>query len=552
MSDLSDFTSKNSKFSGTKGLKISSGTTGERINETARIRYNSTNNLMEYYNGSEWKSIDAPPVVQSITPSNMPSVPDGGTATSSVSFTITGTGFGAGATVVFEPTSGGSNVTANSVTVNSNTNITAVVNDRSTISESNDPYNVKVTNVSGLSAALGEGLQVNSAPTFTTAAGSLGSFFDGTDVGTIATGASDTEGDTITFALTSGALPNGLSLNTSNGNITGTLNTSDGAANTYNFSISISDTASNQQTRAYSITVSAAPSGGTVTNATIGGQGFRIHTFTSDGQFTTSGTLSQADVLIVGGGGSAGARHAGGAGAGGVLHITGATITAGTYAADLGDGGATSPNETAGQTGQNTTFLGETANGGGRTNAYTGSCVTQNGGSGGGESGRHCNLVGSATQGNPSQYSGTGYGNNGGNTNTSNKHFGGGGGGAGGAGQSSTSNSMQTSNGGAGIQINIDGNNYYWAGGGGGNGYNNGQGGQAGFGGSGGGGAGGRSGGSNGSGGTGGLNNGQGTSGDVGGAAGANTGSGGGGGSQTGPGRGGAGGRGIVILKLPN
>ena len=143
MSDLSDFTGKNSKFSGTKGIKISTGTTGQRVNEEARFRYNSTNSLMEYYNGTEWKIVDAPPVVSTITPSNMPSVPDGGTATSSVSFTITGTGFGAGATVVFEPTSGGSNVTANSVTVNSNTNITAVVNDRSTISESNDPYNVK-------------------------------------------------------------------------------------------------------------------------------------------------------------------------------------------------------------------------------------------------------------------------------------------------------------------------------------------------------------------------------------------------------------------------
>ena len=94
-------------------------------------------------------------------------------------FTITGSGFASGATVVFEPTSGGSNVTANSVTVNSNTNITAVVNDRSTITEANDPYNVKITNVSGLSAALGEGLQVNSSPAFSVAAGSLGSFIDG-------------------------------------------------------------------------------------------------------------------------------------------------------------------------------------------------------------------------------------------------------------------------------------------------------------------------------------------------------------------------------------
>ena len=552
MSDLSDFTGKNSKFSGTKGIKIPTGTTGQRVTDSARFRFNSTNSLMEYYNGVEWKIVDAPPVVSTISPENMPSVPDGGTATSAVTFTITGSGFASGAQVTFVPTSG-SNVNADSVTVNSTTNLTAVVNDRSNIAEANDPYSIKVTNVSGLSATLGDGLQVNSAPSFSVAAGSLGSFFDGADVGTIACGATDVESDTITFSIVSGALPNGLSQNTSTGAITGTLNTSDGAANTYNFTVSATDPASNQVTRDYSITVSAAPSGGTVTNATIGGQSFRIHTFTSDGQFITNNSLSQVDVLMVGGGGSAGARHAGGGGAGGVLHITGATISAGTYGADGGDGGGRSPNETPGSSGQNTTFLGETANGGGRTNAYTGTCYTQNGGSGGGQSGRHCNQTGSATQGNPSQYSGTGYGNGGGTTNSGSRHFGGGGGGAGGAGQNASSNSMNDSQGGSGVQINIDGNNHYWGGGGGGNGYSNGQGGQAGNGGAGGGGGGGKSPNANtGSGGGQAKNSGGGGSGDQGGDGGANTGGGGGGGSQTGPGRGGAGGRGIVIVKIPN
>ena len=552
MSDLSDFTGKNSKFSGTKGIKISTGTTGQRVNEEARFRYNSTNSLMEYYNGTEGKIVDAPPVVSTITPNNMPSLPDGGTATDSITFTITGSGFASGATVVFEPTSGGSNVTANSVTVNSNTNITAVVNDRSTITEANDPYNVKVTNISGLSAQLGEGLQVNSTPAFSVSSGSLGSFLDGVDVGTIACGATDVESDTLTFSISSGALPNGLSQNTSNGNITGTLNTSVGSNTTYNFTVAVSDTASNQSVRDYSITVSPPPSGGTVTNATIGGQSFRIHTFTSDGQFITANALSNTDALIVAGGGSGGARHSGGGGAGGVLHVTGATISAGTYAASIGNGGGRSPDTQPGSTGQNTTFIGETANGGGRTNAYTGTCYTQDGGSGGGQSGRHCNQTGSATQGNPSQYSGTGYGNGGGTTNSSNRHFGGGGGGAGAAGQNASSNSMNDSQGGAGVQINIDGNNYYWAAGGGGNGYGNSTGGQAGNGGAGGGGAGGKSNAGNASGGTQGLNNGQANSGDQAGDAGANTGSGGGGGSQEGPGRGGAGGRGIVIVKIPN
>jgi len=548
MSDLRDFTGKNRVMTGTKGTKIQSGTTAERVDEAARLRFNSDTGLLEYYGGTAWKPIDAPPTVTSISPSDAPLTGDN----AFIDFTILGTNFGTGATVSFLGTLGSQGtISANTVTVNSATSITARVNDRTTLLEADDPYNVIVSNQSGLSGTLAEGLTVNSAPTFNVAAGSLGSFFD-TTVVSVSAGATDVESETLTFSISSGALPTGLSINSSSGLITGTLATGDTTSTTYNFTVRVIDTASNVNTRAYTMAVSGAPSGGTITNATIQSTSYRIHTFTSNAQFTTYGPVSQTNALLVAGGGSAGARHAGGGGAGGVLYITGATVNAGTYTAQVGSGGGRSGDEQYGATGQNTTFLGETANGGGRTNAYTGSCLTQDGGSGGGESGRQCNLVGSATQGNPSQYSGTGYGNGGGTTNTTSKHFGGGGGGAGAAGQSSNSDSMRTSDGGAGIQINIDGNDYYWGGGGGGNAYSNGQGGQAGFGGSGGGGAGGRTNGSDGQGGTGGRNNGQGTLGDAGGDAGANTGSGGGGGAQTGPGRGGAGGSGIVIIRYPN
>ena len=549
MSNIRDFTGKNRVMTGTNGTKIQAGSTAQRVDETARLRFNNENNLLEYYTGAEWKSIDAPPTVQSITPADMALI---GGDDGNISFAITGSGFASGATVTFEGTQGASGtITADSVTVNSTTSITAVVNDRSTLLEADDPYNVKVTNVSGLSASLGEGLTVNSQPVFSTSAGSLGSFLDGAVVSQ-SLGATDADGDTLTFSISSGSLPTGLSLNSGTGLLSGTLNTGDTSSVTYNFTVQVTDAvASNTNTRAYSMAVSAPPSGGTLSTPTISSTSYRVHTFTSTGNWSVYNTQSQVDALVVAGGGSAGARHGGGAGAGGVLYITGATIAAGTYSASIGNGGARSGDEQYGQVGQNTTFLGETADGGGRTNAYTGSCLTQNGGSGGGESGRNCNLVGSATQGNPSQYSGTGYGNSGGATNTTSKHFGGGGGGAGGAGQTSTSNSMRTSDGGAGIQINVDGNNYYWGGGGGGNGYSNGQGGQSGFGGAGGGGAGGRTNAGNASGGGSALNSGQANSGDQGGNAGANTGGGGGAGSQTGPGRGGEGGRGIVIVRYP-
>ena len=67
MSNIDDFKNKNTKFTGTSGLRISTGATGTRVNETARLRFNTSTNLMEYYSGTEWKSIDAPPTITSFT-----------------------------------------------------------------------------------------------------------------------------------------------------------------------------------------------------------------------------------------------------------------------------------------------------------------------------------------------------------------------------------------------------------------------------------------------------------------------------------------------------
>ena len=65
MADLKDFAGKNKEFRGVAGIRPSdiTGTTSDRVNEEGRLRYNNTTNLMEYYNGSDWKPIDSPPVV---------------------------------------------------------------------------------------------------------------------------------------------------------------------------------------------------------------------------------------------------------------------------------------------------------------------------------------------------------------------------------------------------------------------------------------------------------------------------------------------------------
>ena len=60
MSDLRDFTGKNRKFTGTIGERISTGTTGERDTATfgaGTLRFNSSTNLLEYYDGSAWREV---------------------------------------------------------------------------------------------------------------------------------------------------------------------------------------------------------------------------------------------------------------------------------------------------------------------------------------------------------------------------------------------------------------------------------------------------------------------------------------------------------------
>ena len=292
-------------------------------------------------------------------------------------------------------------------------------------------------------------------------------------------------------------------------------------------------------------------SGGTVN---VSG-GNVIHTFTTVG--TTNLTLPEAtsaQVLVVGGGGGGGQRIGGGGGAGGVVYAANYTLTAGTKAVTIGDGGAgATANSTLGVNGDNSVFdvaggSGFTliANGGGGGSSYNRQPGTgATGGSGGGGSyyGGTPGPGGLASSGTWTGVTGvTGYGNTGGASMTgSGGYGGGGGGGAGAVGGIGTSGSA--GKGGVGIQFSqfaglvastVGTLNDGWFGGGGGAGAYSGT---AGSGGNGGGGNG-----------LAGQNMGVSSSGL------ANTGGGGGGGSDNGGGTqstGGKGGSGIVIVSYP-
>jgi len=160
------------------------------------------------------------------------------------SITITGTNYVNGANVEAVGTNGAI-IQADTVTFNSATSISAAF----TIT-TDATYFLRIENPDGnavrSSSAL---LTVSDAPAWTTSAGSLGSNAAGSSVSytVAATGAT-------TFAVQSGSLPGGVSLNTSTGVISGTESGAT-AETTYNFTIRASDAEGQTADRAFSITI---------------------------------------------------------------------------------------------------------------------------------------------------------------------------------------------------------------------------------------------------------------------------------------------------------
>ena len=536
MADLRDFTGKNRKNTGLAGERIAIGATGNRVNEKGRLRYNESLELMEYYNGTTWIAIDAPPTISSVSPTSIEE------SAATTTFTISGSNFSSSGLQAVLVNESGTEISFTTVTRDSDTQVTAVLTN-SNLGTVDEPYDIKITNGSGLANTLADSINVNESPSWTTAAGSLGTVGDaGRSSASFTVAATDPEGGDVDYFLKSGALPTGMSLNSETGVISGTADAV-GSNTTYNFTIEAYDTSSNASSRAFSITI----------NAPV------VTQFTSTGSFTFNvpSGVSTVRTLVVAGGGGGGGNIGGGGGAGGLVeHATMPVTPGGSVTGTVGSGGGGGQARNApGSNGTNSTFgtitaIGGGAGGGGGSNGE--GPVDSHSGNPGGSGGGGGGYVSSQTQGTSTQSpsgGGTGYGNAGGIGN--NDHAGGGGGGAGGAGQASP-NGQQAGDGGVGRQNDILGPNHYWAGGGGGATYDNRP--TSGDGGLGGGGGGGNNGPNVGSGGGSAKNAGQngsslptGSSSTGGGAGGTNTGGGAGAGSHD-QNRGGTGGPGIVVV----
>jgi len=178
------------------------------------------------------------PAITSVSPDTI--------TNSQTSITITGTDFVNGINVEAIATNGAI-IQADTVTFNSATSVSAAF----TIT-TDGTYYLRVENPNGLAARSSTALlTVSDAPTWSTAAGSLGSMAAGGSASFTVAATSDS---TVSYSVTSGALPGGLSLNSSTGAITGTESGAT-AETTYNFTATATDQESQTADRAFSITV---------------------------------------------------------------------------------------------------------------------------------------------------------------------------------------------------------------------------------------------------------------------------------------------------------
>jgi hypothetical protein len=452
MADSRDFKNKNTKFTGTDSIEVPAGTTAERSGtELGQLRYNTDLGFLEQYNATGWAGIDAPPTVGSFS----------GTIFEAVDSTITilGSNFKSGSQVAITGAAvSGIDRNLSTTFVNSG-ELTAATNASSVSFVGGASFSIKVINPSGLSAVLEPAGDVDRAPVWTTSAGSLGTVTDGNRSTTFTLVATDPDGSgTITYSVVSGSLPNGASLDSNTGVISGF--NAVGSNTTSNFTVrATSSVGSTTQDRAFSITV----------NAPV------IQTFTSNGTFSVPSGVSSVNVLVVAGGGAGHDNNSGGGGAGGLIYRAGFPVSpGGSVPVTVGPGGVGNN-----ANGSNSAFGSLTAIGGGGGTQWAQGLPGNSGGSGGGGSGNPTGTSraqgGSATQpGQPGDSGTYGFGNSGGAGAhvASGDGGGGGGGGAGGAGGVAPHPGSQPwgngGNGGIGRQYDISGSNVYYAGGGGG------------------------------------------------------------------------------------
>jgi len=251
------FTNKVDITNGTLELPVGNSLARNNFANVGDFRYNTTTGKLELYNGSAWENVgNSQPLVNNISPTSF-------SGAAGTSITIVGQNFVNGANVHFVSSINGSSTAAGSVAFVNSGILTATTPQ---LTVAGEPYGVKVTNPDGGQTLLEAALDAGSSPTFTTAAGSIGSGIQkSTTLSGIAVTATDPDGQAVTYSEVTSVLTSNantpaatmnLTLNSSTGAITGTApNVS--SDTTYNFTIRASDGV-NTTDRNFSLGIQAA------------------------------------------------------------------------------------------------------------------------------------------------------------------------------------------------------------------------------------------------------------------------------------------------------
>jgi len=229
--DLANFVSGTNSAITTTQIDDDAVTNAKIANESITINGSAVN-----LGGSVTIQGETRPTFSSVTPSTIENT--------QTSVTIAGTNFVTVPLVTAINATTGALIVADEVSFTSSTAIVA----KFTISV-DGTYKLYIENPDGNAVQSGTVLTVSDAPAWTTSAGSLGSNAAGSSVSYTVAATNATS-----FALQSGSLPGGVSLNTSTGAITGTES---GATSetTYSFTIRATDAESQTADRAFSITI---------------------------------------------------------------------------------------------------------------------------------------------------------------------------------------------------------------------------------------------------------------------------------------------------------
>jgi hypothetical protein len=198
------------------------------------IRVNSSADLLEVYTSSGWKQLGMPPTISNFT--------GGINEDTDTVITVNGTDFTEGSVVKISGAATNGSTRSLVTTFVNSTQLTASTNATALNYVGGETFDLTVVTATGLSTTLGSAGTVDRDPIWVTSAGNLATLGDRDANASIQLSATDPDSDSVTYSVTSGSLPGGLSLSSS-GLISG--NQADVAGSTtYPFTITASSTSS--------------------------------------------------------------------------------------------------------------------------------------------------------------------------------------------------------------------------------------------------------------------------------------------------------------------